>query len=377
MRNFLVFIGAGASVPFGIPTMTGMVQQLEERMNEQKNPPLNLDFVVNQKLYQDIKSRLKYYKDYDIESLITVLQDMIDFERIETRVLGNPSVHHFLAEGKGNDASKMVESLRLFSKENREEAAKLLKQVQNFVAESCNIRKKPFEIYTEFFHSVLMKQVGMNSFKELAHGASHNTKKFNLIVFTTNYDCVLEAYCDTLRFEYDCGESTNQKISIGKENTALYSFDRDAFMIHKLHGSINWYRDENGRMCYASQPARIGETMSLGRRVAKELLIYPAYEKYTFREPFYQMFHYLKECLSTFYACYVVGYSFRDEDILGLFHNSMELNRNLSLYILDVNADSIGKKFSNFSERVHTMAMPFSDEAARQLLWTGVPPRSF
>jgi len=365
MRDFVVFIGAGASVPFGIPTMTEMVKKFEDQLTNHKLVSLQPWVVMYRSLYQDIKSRLKYYRNYDIEALITALQDIIDFERIETRVLGNPSVHHFLADG--NDVPKRVESVRLFSEKNREEARALLKQVQGFVAESCNIIEKPFEIYTEFFHHVFLKQTGLTSFRDFANSSSPSTKKFNFIVFTTNYDCVLEAYCYAKRFDYDCGESTQQKLEIGKENTQLYSFDREACMIHKLHGSINWYRDEDGRMCYGTQPVRVGETTSLGRRVDKELLIYPAYEKYTFREPFYEMFHHLKECLLRCKACYVVGYSFRDEDILGLFHDSMELNRDLRICLIDLNADTIKKKFDNFSARVQTIAMPFSMKAARQL----------
>jgi hypothetical protein len=365
MRDFVVFIGAGASVPFGIPTMTQMVQQFEERVDNQKSPPIDVSFSVNRQFYQKIKLRLKNYDNYDIESLITILQDMVEFKRIETRVWGNPSVHHLLADG--DDASKMRELLRLFSRENQGEAATLLKQVQSFVAESCNISKKPFEIYTEFFNNVSLMGAGITGFRDLANKPS-NTKNFNMMVFTTNYDCVLEAYCDDRGFEYNCGESTNHKIAIGKENRELYSPEREAFRIYKLHGSINWYRDENGCMRHADHLVKIGETTSLGRRMDKELLIYPAYEKYTFREPFYHMFHHLKECLVKCKACYVVGYSFRDEDILGLFHDSMELNHNLRLYILDVNANGIANKFSKFSERVETIAASFSIEAAQGLL---------
>jgi hypothetical protein len=121
-------------------------------------------------------------------------------------------------------------------------------------------------------------------------------------------------------------------------------------------------------MRWLTEATRPGKTTLLGDQVVKELLIYPAFEKYTFREPFYTMFHYLKNTLGHCDACYVVGYSFRDDDILGLFHDSMELNNKLELYIIDMNAPKIAKeKFQDLMGRVHQIPMEFSVQAARNL----------
>lgn len=121
-------------------------------------------------------------------------------------------------------------------------------------------------------------------------------------------------------------------------------------------------------MRWLTEPAQAGRTTLLGDRIVRELLIYPAFAKYTFGEPFYTMFHYLKESLLNSEACYIVGYSFRDDDILGLFHDAMVLNEKLSLYLLDNNANIISEdKFEPFSNRVQPLPMEFSAEAARNL----------
>ena len=42
MREFVVFIGAGASVPFGIPTMTEMAEKFERKLIEEGSPHFDL-----------------------------------------------------------------------------------------------------------------------------------------------------------------------------------------------------------------------------------------------------------------------------------------------------------------------------------------------
>ena len=80
-----------------------------------------------------------------------------------------------------------------------------------------------------------------------------------------------------------------------------------------------------------------------GDRSVKELMIYPAQQKYSFREPFYDMFHYLKRRLvePMNRQCYVVGYSFRDDDILGLFHDALDQNQGLQVVLLDPEAETV------------------------------------
>jgi len=81
------------------------------------------------------------------------------------------------------------------------------------------------------------------------------------------------------------------------------------------------------------------------------------------------MFHHLKQSLQRSETCYVVGYSFRDEDILGLFRDAMDLNGGLRLCIVDPNADAIVRtKFYGYRDRIDKVPMKFSVEAVKDLL---------
>jgi len=354
MARFVVFLGAGASDPFGIPTMTRMAEELETNLKS--------TYSVHLKLFNDIKYCLKNYQYFDIEAVITVLQDIIDIDKVPTMVLNQPSVHYFSTWGLSFE--KMVEVNRENALRNRESAGQLLKEVKAFVAESCVIQEQPFEIYDEFFHQVMFKH-GYD-FRQALDGEGQ--KHINCVIFTTNYDQVIEAYCHARHLDYECGEAQNLELDITNSNNRLYLLDVPVFQIHKLHGSVNWYVDQTGAKRWLTEPAQPGRTTSLGDTVARELLIYPAFDKYTFREPFYTMFHHLKESLLSCEACYVVGYSFRDDDILGLFHDAMELNEEWLLFLLDKNANAIiEKRFEPFSKRVQPLPMEFSAQAVRNL----------
>ncbi len=93
MEDCIVFMGAGASVPFGVPTMTEMVNKFEEDL--EKKCSANVDLYKQRDLYRKIKGELKYYQGYDIEAIITVLQDITDSKVDIAHKLNLPSVHYF------------------------------------------------------------------------------------------------------------------------------------------------------------------------------------------------------------------------------------------------------------------------------------------
>lgn len=355
MNNFVVFLGAGASVPFGIPTMTKMVQDFEQKLKSEYSQYFEL--------FNDIKYRLKHYNSFDIEALITVLKDIIDFDRVPRTVFGNPSIHYFLHGGISFEQYKK-ESLS-----GRDKAEELLKNVKNYIAEVCCIKDElPFELYDEFFNKILSKYTGYSYLDNVFKRKGQKQQECD--VFTTNYDKVIEAYCNNRGLEYECGHKRDLTVDISAKSK-LYEND-GLFHIFKLHGSTYWYIDQNNSRHWLTQPAQVGSVTHLGDKIVKELFIYPAQEKYTFREPFYYMFHHLKARLSNINscnACYIVGYSFRDDDILGLFTDAMDLNERLSLFLIDSNADTIIKeRFPNYSRRIRPIQSEFSIQAIQGLV---------
>ena len=352
MARSICFTGAGASVPFGVPSMAEMVEQLEREL--ERDAPLHLP------LFRDIKSKLQHYESFDIEALITVLQDMI--AKDPARVLAHPSVHYVSTWDLG--FQRMTELASENAERNRTSAEDLLSEIKQFVARLCSIKEPRFEVYEALFQEALFKE-GYDLRTDLSQDSPSG---LNYQVFTTNYDPVIEAFFDAKRLPYECGEGQNRLLDLSNSNPALYGSDVSRFQIYKLHGSVNWYRAEDGRLRWGTTAAESGSQTLRGDQVVSELMIYPATQKYTFREPFYSMFHHLKECLQRSETCYVIGYSFRDEDILGLFHDAMDLNDRLRLCLIDPKADAIVRaKFFGYSPRIDKIPTEFSVESTRSL----------
>lgn len=352
MQQCIFFLGAGASVPSGMSTMTDMVHNFEKRTKE---PSYGLGYVV-----EDIKNRLRDYRTFDIEALIAVLQDIISYDTSGDRIFSHPSLHMFTYGGYRT----FIDNVQTLGKQYQNEATQLLRDVKNFIAESCTIKEIPFKLYEELFHWGLVRY-GFNygqAFENIGEKSIENH------IFTTNYDLVLEAYCSHMNLAYYNGQKPSGLLELGLKNSALYSLNSVFHKIYKLHGSITWYSDENDDMRWITEPVKTGITTALGHKVASELLVYPAFAKYTFREPFYQMFHYLKTCLVECKMCYVVGYSFRDDDILGLFHDAMMINEDLRLTIIDPMAETIVKdKFPRYEHRIKRIPYKFGETAIQSL----------
>jgi len=358
MSEFVVFVGAGASKPFGILTMTEMTEGFEKELKKSSLPGITL--------FDEIKRRLKEYQYFDIESLITVLQSIVDIDKLSSTVLNNPRLHYFFAERAVGGIGGTITDEKRRAEGDRAGAEELLKHVRQFIVDSCKMQEKPFELYDELFDYANKNHRPTFKFKDVTSRRGFTIP--NHQVFTTNYDLVLEGYCQYKEFpEWTFGQLPTGQLNI-VDNLPLYSSDRTIFQIYKLHGSVNWYLNERGVMSWLSGAAQAGQSTLAGQKIAKELLIYPAFEKYTFREPFYNMFHHLKKRLLRCQGCYVVGYSFRDDDILGLFHDAMELNGDLQLYLIDRKAQNIvEEKFKSFLDRIKTIPKEFSIEAVSEL----------
>jgi hypothetical protein len=346
-NHFIVFIGAGASDPFGIPTMTQMARDFKIVLSDESRIAPSSD---SYELYEIIESRLQDYQWFDIEALITVLQDIIHSDQNSFDFLNNPSIHFFLS-GESEGLTSALKRSELQVNKYRHSAEQLLKEVRQFIVEVCVPKTEAFYIYDELFEQIIRKQgyAYMNMLDQ-------KRRDINCEIFTTNYDMVLETYCDRAGHDglaRESGEVKELLLKLDSGNKQLYNAAEPAFKIYKLHGSINWYEDERGRLRWQSDPVSVGSLTMLGHQIMKEILIYPAYSKYTFREPFYTMFHHLKSRLLECEVCYVVGYSFRDEDVLGLFKDSMNLNRELRICLIDIAAEEIAKeKFGEFDNRI-------------------------
>jgi len=171
--DIVFFFGAGASAPFGIPTMKQFVVEFEKYLNENAEKS-------ERTLYSDIKTTLneKLGKEVDLEGVFTVIDGIINYtpER-----LGLLSLY-------------LTESRRNFP--NMEICKNLKEKFQKFVKEKCVIPAESYGkiqmVYQDFFNRIAVELGEKSSKRDYAWNTSWT-------IFTTNYDNVLNVIGEKLR----------------------------------------------------------------------------------------------------------------------------------------------------------------------------------
>lgn len=332
-----LFLGAGASTAFGIPTMKGMVTEFKE----------TLEPGPEKELYKLIENKLKNYKYFDLESLITVLQNIVEPEQVTSDILNDPSIHFFI-DFIGTGWEKVKADVNFQAEHTRNDARALLHKLKEYLIAACTVEAKEEDLilYDRLLDTILKHHYRNNNFMEYIE--TQGLKHVPLDVFTTNYDCILEIYCGNREITCINGEGEHEsELRIRKiYNPKLFDGEGD-FRIRKLHGSVNWYRDQKGILRHSDSPVKLGKRSVRGHEVIEEVLLYPVRGLYAYREPFYDLFLLLKQKLERVNNWLVIGYSFRDKDITGLFLDAAEHNSNLFVCLVGLSEHTIREVVQN------------------------------
>lgn len=315
-------------------------------------------------LFDLVVNNLRNYRDFDVEALITVLERIGNIDRF-IEELNNPSLHYFL----GNltySYQNTIEGARSEADRLKEEPENLLEKLKGFIRDACaqKIEEEKFSLLDMLF-SVLLHQEGTD-FKAKLQARGQKAAYYE--IFTTNYDMIVERYCRSRNLLYESGEMRDRRVDISSRNTELYGGSKSCFKIFKLHGSINWGEVKERKIMASDMPVKPGGSTIYGESFTKEMVIYPIREFYTFREPFYDMFHHLKKRLVGSDRCCIVGYSFRDPDIAGLFLDAAEMKGKLKFYFIDPKVDEIvNKRLKRMEGQITRIAKEFGYEAIDEL----------
>jgi len=354
----ILFLGAGFSKTFGIPTMEEMTRDLAT---------LTLD-VRERQLLESIQARLSNYSHYDIEAVLTVLDYLSDPKRVEKEVV-NAAPTQFFIEPKESWAKANLEAL------NRcygiGDPNKVKKAVINHVKSTCQMKPDKEGLFPLIDKLLILLDwhLGGPDLRRTL-GEEFVGNLLNHRVFTTNYDNVLCAYANRRRAHLVNGEVSQNQVRIHKRtNSSLFHEAEQGFKIFRLHGYITWFIDKNTQeIRYSGEVLPLGGRSLLGDEPEREAMIFPIGGKYIYREPYCDMFFYLKEVLQEEKLITVVGYSFRDADVVGLFVDASILNPELTMVLLDPNAEKIKKeRLGDFRGRVLPAVGKFDKEGLHSL----------
>jgi hypothetical protein len=151
-----------------------------------------------------------------------------------------------------------------------------------------------------------------------------------LRVFSVNYDTCIEQFCNVYRLNCQDGFDINW-------NPQVFERDNVDIMLHKLHGSIIWYRSDRGgyiKLPIMTEAARV--KLFTGEK-AESLMLYPM-QKFDYPEPLLELLMRFRNALQTCKVLIVVGYSFRDAHLRGILLDAARNNSGLTLMLVDPKA---------------------------------------
>jgi hypothetical protein len=272
--NVLLLLGAGASKEAGVPTSAEMIGKLEALLSADSiwMPYLNLYRFVKSAIYfaDGIGGKFNNEVNYNIERLVNTISELDKKARHPLYpFIGNWNIK--LTELGGDDFAKVRELRQM-----------ILKQLQN--------------------DWVLLSDYGPSDYYR---GLFEFAKDFNfpLRVFTLNYDVCIEKNCKGEVVEKGFGDS---RIWSWK------NFDHDEgdapnIYLYKLHGSIDWLRDEKKNLTFSDEASKI--------KTEQLEIIFGTDYKLQYTDPFLYLAYQLRQWTLVTKLIIAVGYSFSDDHV--------------------------------------------------------------
>ena len=289
-QPLVMFLGAGASAPLGMKTTVQFIEWV--KTHRKTDSKLIIQVLKNVKASKEIGQKK------DIEAVLDCLESIIE------------------ASGLYKKLDLFAKTDRFFGKLNKIDT--LRKHIQDLVVEH---------------YSEIDIAKACNYYIPLFEGSGTRC----LPVFTTNYDLSIEkCYEDpSVQFQLVDGFRKERrtiphwagevyKDYVPKENS-------NDVVLFKLHGSVDWVKTPDGAIQRTEAKKRDPAPL-------KSVLVYPSRtKKEIHEEPFRTNYDYLLACLAHAQKCVVVGFSFRDQEIVEHFREACGTNKKLQVVVFDTN----------------------------------------
>jgi hypothetical protein len=390
----MLFLGAGASEPFGVPPMRPLTKLILREISESKRNAIN-----------EIVKRLELFGfvDPDIEGIMDVLaarrdplalratigpkiielreepfkppeQKIFPSKKIQfpsnviwmgpTRIGSRPKSSltstFLLGLLRESSSTRRVrgsvptlssgKSVRHRSAQSlsvddtnvkpRVDSGLLLDEIKDIIDREC--RKADFDKASRYYEKFFLACPGEWVANRIPAPYKH--------IFTTNYDRCVDKFMN--RQPQGCQDGFVTAQGVG-QRVFVGNWDDSAagYTLCKLHGSVNWFRLER-----VSQLRTFPGPRSPGGGFPyKRSMVYPATEKFAFSSPYVECLFYLRRRLAVEDQCVVAGYSFRDPEINTAFYDAFALNPRLKVFLVSPHAS---KNCRLFEEPLRSKVIP-------------------
>jgi len=338
-NNIVVLVGAGASHDLGIP----MGEKLSEAVAELVPRSIESSSSTHPQaaaLWQLLRSRIA---DNDLEKWLTELAGLRDSTSIISGVTAGGaslvvSSSMPMMSGGGSNAPVLREAPFLF----KCVCAATRDVIQGAVQDDREFRTRAGELYRSLVEDV-MRHNGGGRF----------------LIFTTNYDNAIDAFADS--------EAPHCAFVDGFTSGDTQRWDPRIFgrpsgpkciFQMKLHGSVNFYRDQKGSVFKVSR----SPVTSIELKAGDEGLLYPTQTKAISADPYTVYYGYLGESLRYARRFISIGYSYGDDHLRAQVVNALRTNGR-DIRALVVGEFKKGNPFDGYGDRITILSPrthPFS-----------------
>ena len=319
-----LFLGAGASVPYNYKTTLEMKEYILEYASKISNPK---ERVLLEKL-------VNFHTCTDIEYVLDLVIKLEEFYQHVEKYENNEKIKEFFKQFP----------IQLQQDDDNFENT----EFYEFGIIIKNVRK---EIEDEIWKEYCWKNKCIGDVLAIFGNMYGKWEKHDLHVFTTNYDRIIEKYCEGQGIVCERGFKANRHVN----NVFVNDFNSVAeryLRYYKLHGSLDWDKKEDNKIiCYDSDQKRNDENNVLINPVLS-----PKTEEklHPFNKIIEQFREFMKDPKNE--ICIVIGFSFRDfKDIFSEF-----LKRNGNLII--ISKDGIKQLNNNLKHSKTVDEIPYNED---------------
>jgi len=302
-KSMVIFLGAGASAKFGCPATKAFMKNLSTTLKDEER-----SFLSSLRQLHNVK---------DIEHIIEILDSLFEMDRISIA----SSMHDFFEQYKESvDFGKKVSYPQpLQGSIEWDKLVKLARTLEGKITSATfsEYQRKPrfFEklkdYYGRFFSLIKPHMAGKREFE----------------IFATNYDHVIEDYCD------QSGHALKYAVLEHTLQPQVIPASSEKYTLTKLHGSLNWV--------WNKQTEKI-DVIDVQFPVPPDNELYGNTEFVLFGRkpntanpyPYGDMFDRFKNKLTQTDICIIVGFAFRHEKINTIINESLVANKSLQLFVI-------------------------------------------
>lgn len=306
MKRIVLFLGAGASVPFGKPTTAQLKDTLRPPDSEIRN---------------------------NFRNLILTCTPYIDFEHVYYNAL---KIRDFLQSSSGlffKYVSEVQNALYTY----REPGVRHVKFHDTMDEWDSIIRSLEEDVFENYGWNDKSDENLKAIFDPIFEWLKEQSEE--LVVCSTNYDKALENYCELKK--YSCVDGFQEIRGSHRWVKGQFYYPRKTegetyVYLYKLHGSLDWKENRRGEVIKTNE-----EGQSTDRTYKRNLLIYPTIDpKPMDFDPFMTIMKEFKKRMNEADACIVIGFSFRDKHISNTLAQ-FKSKKNNKLIIIDDKAINV------------------------------------